>query len=174
MNHEVTIFVPAQQNDLAPGKPIAGSDPELARTIEAAGDQPVKARDAGSGSIARGASPVRSGIGLKLLLVFVLSLMSVAAPVVSAQPAVQSEAAAACPSVKHRTLRLGNTGKSVKHAQCLLNFYWGENLKVDGIYGKKTRAAVIRAQRAWEITPDGIVGRCTWRILHAHVPPAGC
>lgn len=163
-----------RQNDLAPGAQIGESDPELARMIEAAGDQPAGALAVGDVSAARDATPAWSGLGLKLLLVFMLGLMAVAAPVVSAQPAVESEAAAVCPSVKHRTLRLGNTGKSVKHAQCLLNFYWGEDLKVDGIFGKKTRAAIIRAQRAWDLYPDGVVGRCTWRILHAHVPPDGC
>jgi zinc D-Ala-D-Ala carboxypeptidase len=119
-----------------------------------------------------------SGLAAKLVLVLLLGVMTLTASTmtpsaVEASGPVESSAAA-CPSVKHRTIQRGNTGKAVKHAQCLLNYYWGYNLKVDGIFGKKTESAIKHVQWSWDMKQDGIVGRCTWRVLHAHVPPDGC
>ena len=120
-----------------------------------------------------------SGLAAKLALVLLLGVMTLTASTAMTPSAVEASApvessAAACPSVKHRTIQRGNTGKAVKHAQCLLNYFWGYNLKVDGIFGKKTESAVKHVQWSWDMKQDGIVGRCTWRVLHAHVPPDGC
>jgi peptidoglycan hydrolase-like protein with peptidoglycan-binding domain len=38
-------------------------------------------------------------------------------------------------------------------------------LRVDGIFGARTSAAVRSFQRAVALTPDGVVGRLTWRAL---------
>ena len=46
--------------------------------------------------------------------------------------------------------------------QCLLN---SDSVKVDGIYGAKTKAAVKAFQTASGLTADGIVGRNTWRAF---------
>ncbi|QVK18589.1 peptidoglycan-binding protein [Mycoplasmatota bacterium] len=51
----------------------------------------------------------------------------------------------------------GNTGKEVKKIQSLLDKLDYE-LKVDGIYGKKTKDAVILYQVNKQLTIDGIVG----------------
>lgn len=74
----------------------------------------------------------------------------------------------------HRTIQRGNSGKSVKHAQCLLNKYWGFKLKVDGIFGPHTEDAVEYVQDYVGVASDGIVGRCTWPLLHLDFPPDDC
>ena len=47
------------------------------------------------------------------------------------------------------------TGQDVKELQKLLN------VSADGVFGSKTKAAVISAQKAHGLTPDGIVGKKT-------------
>lgn len=55
----------------------------------------------------------------------------------------------------------------VAHAQCLLRNVWGYGgVDVDGIFGPRTRSAVIDMQRRCGIAPDGIVGPNTWNCLH--------
>src|SRR5690554_3811981 len=71
----------------------------------------------------------------------------------------------------HRTIQRGNSGKSVKHAQCLLNKYWGFKLKVDGIFGPHTEDAVEYVQDYVGVASDGIVGRCTWPLHLAAASP---
>ena len=56
----------------------------------------------------------------------------------------------------------GSRGEEVRQIQTKLN-NWGYNPgKVDGIYGKQTKEAVIRFQKKNGLTPDGIVGSRTW------------
>ena len=59
-----------------------------------------------------------------------------------------------------KTLRKGSKGDEVKQLQTLL-----EGLTVDGIFGVKTRAAVIAYQSANGLDADGIVGPLTWAKL---------
>ncbi len=68
-----------------------------------------------------------------------------------------------------RTQWLGSRGEQVRAIQALLNIYGrthaGFRLAQDGIFGRLTRAAVIRFQRAVDITDDGVVGPGAWPFL---------
>lgn len=63
------------------------------------------------------------------------------------------------------TLRKGSRGAEVKQLQQLIG------VTADGIFGDKTRAAVIEYQRAHNLTPDGIVGARTWAVLRGGADP---
>ena len=62
------------------------------------------------------------------------------------------------------TLRKNDTGLAVKILQKLLKCY-GYGLKVDGIFGPKTEAAVKDFQKKYKLTVDGIVGPKTYNAL---------
>jgi peptidoglycan hydrolase-like protein with peptidoglycan-binding domain len=54
----------------------------------------------------------------------------------------------------------------VERLQFMLNFVGGtDDLDVDGVYGRKTVAAVRAFQSNEDLTADGIVGRNTWSVL---------
>lgn len=64
----------------------------------------------------------------------------------------------------------GSTGDFVKELQEYLNIAADKypsigKLNVDGIFGPKTKAAVIEFQKLNDLTPDGIVGTNTWEAL---------
>ena len=59
-----------------------------------------------------------------------------------------------------RTIKIGSTGKLVKMLQVFLG-----GLTVDGKFGAKTKAAVIKFQKTKGLTQDGIVGDKTWRAI---------
>ena len=64
-----------------------------------------------------------------------------------------------------RTLRIGSRGTDVKEVQSLLQrlgYYTGA---IDGIFGYGTANAVIAFQRAYGLTPDGIVGPMTFGVM---------
>jgi murein L,D-transpeptidase YcbB/YkuD len=71
------------------------------------------------------------------------------------------------------TLRRGSTGPAVRAVQDQINFRNnrdGHTLNVDGVYGRKTEAAVRAFQQAMahEIRGfhvDGVVGAQTWQAL---------
>ena len=64
------------------------------------------------------------------------------------------------------TLRNGSKGTQVKVLQFLLNEFGYNCGEADGIFGKKTTAAVKEYQKAKGLTVDGICGKNTWtRIL---------
>ena len=73
-------------------------------------------------------------------------------------------------------LQMGTRGSAVQRLQRLLNSRLPSEipLKVDGIFGPKTRAAVVAFQRKAEVKPDGIVGRKTWfsLVLAEHKEPS--
>jgi Putative peptidoglycan binding domain len=73
-------------------------------------------------------------------------------------------------------LQLGTRGSFVQRLQRLLNSRLHENtaLKVDGIFGPKTRAAVLKFQKSAKLKTDGIVGKDTWfNLLAAPTDGAG-
>ncbi len=61
-------------------------------------------------------------------------------------------------------LKVGSSGRAVKELQQELNKE-GYVLAVDGIFGPKTKAAVIKFQSSQIIAVDGIVGPVTWGKL---------
>lgn len=65
-----------------------------------------------------------------------------------------------------RTLRRGSSGADVVELQSILNYKFNSGLKVDGIFGAATEAAVKNVQRLYKLKTDGIVGEKTWSILH--------
>lgn len=64
-----------------------------------------------------------------------------------------------------QVLRLGSVGPDVKLAQSLLNKIGYPVGAVDGIYGTRTRQAVIAFQRNNGLEADGIVGPATWSVF---------
>ena len=61
-------------------------------------------------------------------------------------------------------LQRGQRGTPVADLQATLNA-GGADLKVDGIFGPKTQAAVKAAQKANGLVVDGIVGKHTRKAL---------
>lgn len=66
-----------------------------------------------------------------------------------------------------KTLREGSKGTQVKVLQWLLNQSGFDAGKVDGIFGKGTKAAVLAYQKAKGLDADGVVGKNTWSKLLA-------
>lgn len=69
------------------------------------------------------------------------------------------------------TLRQGSGGQDVVTLQYLLNVLSQYDPGIpapvqDGIFGSKTREAVVAFQRANQLDPDGIVGSRTWEALY--------
>jgi peptidoglycan hydrolase-like protein with peptidoglycan-binding domain len=74
-------------------------------------------------------------------------------------------------TVAQPLLRQGSTGNSVKQLQQMLNAA-GAHLKVDGIFGPQTEAAVRQFQQTHHLQVDGIVGPQTWGALNNFHAPA--
>lgn len=66
------------------------------------------------------------------------------------------------------TLREGSSGPDVRLVQRLLNEQNSAGLTTDGVFGPRTKTAVINYQRRFGLTPDGIVGNNTWNRLILH------
>ncbi len=69
------------------------------------------------------------------------------------------------------SLQLGDTGEKVKLLQymlAMLSEYIPEipPVAVDGIYGKSTRAAVLAAQRWFQLAETGVVDSETWQAIY--------
>ena len=62
-------------------------------------------------------------------------------------------------------LRTGSRGDAVRKLQELLNALGYDCGSVDGIFGSKTKAAVLAFQKANGLGADGIVGPLTWGKL---------
>ena len=72
---------------------------------------------------------------------------------------------AKCPYAEpSKNIQFGAKGKNVKWLQWHLN-QLGEKLSVDGLFGRLTKAAVLRFQRKQRLLPDGIAGPKTRAAL---------
>lgn len=73
--------------------------------------------------------------------------------------------AAKCPYAEpKKDIQYGAKGNNVRWVQWHLN-QTGEKLKIDGDFGKLTKAAVLRFQKAKKLTQDGVVGAKTRATL---------
>lgn len=72
-----------------------------------------------------------------------------------------------------RYLRLGSRGEDVRHVQQLLQLGGHDPGPIDGIFGRRTDAAVRSFQGANDLVQDGIVGPKTWAKLTASPAPEG-
>ena len=61
--------------------------------------------------------------------------------------------------------KMGSTGSEVRQIQTKLKNWGYFNDKIDGIYGSKTRAAVIWFQKKNGLTADGIAGPATLKAM---------
>jgi hypothetical protein len=73
-------------------------------------------------------------------------------------------------STPYPTLRQGMRGGEVKLLQSVLRLRLStaSKLNKDGIFGKETRAAVMRYQQKHSLACDGVVGPMTWRSLNVY------
>lgn len=71
----------------------------------------------------------------------------------------------ACATGGYPLIKKGNRGVYVMVLQDALNYLGYNAGTIDGIFGAKTRNAVIRFQRANRLSQDGIVGCQTWRSI---------
>lgn len=74
-----------------------------------------------------------------------------------------------------KTVRKGSKGSDVKHLQKFLNWCIKAGLKVDGVFGSKTKSAVKRWQKQYKLKKvDGIFGSASRKkaqsIIDAHKP----
>jgi len=65
---------------------------------------------------------------------------------------------------KHTPIKRGSTGEWVALAQKRLNDR-GADLKVDGIYGRKSVDACKKWQKQFAVKADGVIDSNTWRLL---------
>ncbi|MEU8437595.1 peptidoglycan-binding domain-containing protein [Streptomyces sp. NPDC029216] len=88
-----------------------------------------------------------------------------AASAATVQPGLHASPAAAHASDSQLNLRQGMRGSAVTDLQRQLNSH-GHHVKVDGIFGPETTAAVKAFQRDHGLQADGIVGPATRHALH--------
>jgi peptidoglycan hydrolase-like protein with peptidoglycan-binding domain len=74
-------------------------------------------------------------------------------------------AGAASASTTAPNIAVGATGYKVKCVQVAINYHYGVNIGVDGIYGSTTKSWVQRLQGDAGLTKDGIVGKYTGNLL---------
>lgn len=91
----------------------------------------------------------------KVLLIFTLNLLIISFVTNSLS----------IPESQQTLSKIGSQGEEVKQIQTKLTELGYFSDKIDGIYGEKTKAAVIRFQKAKGLTADGIAGSKTLAAL---------
>ncbi|MDN4071871.1 MULTISPECIES: peptidoglycan-binding domain-containing protein [Fictibacillus] len=74
---------------------------------------------------------------------------------------------------KSGVLKVGDRGENVKVLQWALNKVVNAGLKTDGIYGSKTKSAVIKFQKSAKLVADGIYGKKTHAALSEKINSFG-
>ena len=64
-----------------------------------------------------------------------------------------------------KNLKIGCTGIEVNYLQQDLNYVMNSKLSVDGVFGMKTRKALIEFQKRFKLVPDGIYGSHSYTIM---------
>ena len=64
-----------------------------------------------------------------------------------------------------RTLRSGSSGSDVARAQMKLKAAGYLQGNADGVFGIKTKAAVMKLQKDYNLKQDGIIGPSTWAVI---------
>ena len=75
----------------------------------------------------------------------------------------------ACNMAQAATYRQGSSGAQVRTIQDKLKRWGYYDGEVDGVFGSRTRQAVIKFQRKNGLTPDGVVGTNTLKALGMNV-----
>lgn len=75
-------------------------------------------------------------------------------------------------STPQSILRLGSRGEAVQALQTQLQQRGYYTDSIDGIFGRRTQAAVRAWQRSQNLTPDGVVGSNTWATFAPPAPEA--
>jgi hypothetical protein len=78
----------------------------------------------------------------------------------SSSAQASSTVARARTSAVHRTLRVGSRGHDVARVQRRLH------VRADGVFGPRTKRAVVRFQRHHHLRATGVVNHRTWLTLH--------
>lgn len=86
-------------------------------------------------------------------------------------PPTQSGSSSATNASSYPMVQNGSSGTAVKELQIMLNAVQNAGLTTDGIFGTKTKNAVIAFQRANGLATDGICGPKTWGALLAKYNP---
>ena len=68
--------------------------------------------------------------------------------------------------------KLGSVSNEVKQIQTKLANYGYDVGKIDGVYGEKTKKAIIKFQKNNNLTPDGVAGSATLAALGINPTPS--
>ena len=101
----------------------------------------------------------------KGLLIGALSLALCGAAVAGVAGGYAHTADTQLVAVQTAILRQGDRGGEVKEVQRRLKNWGYYSGSVDGIFGSATQKAVVAFQRKNNLTPDGIVGKSTYKAL---------
>lgn len=111
---------------------------------------------------------------LLALALIIVSVLAIAAPALAYDPDGYDDYLGPGTSSVYN-LREGQVNQRVQNLQIML-IYAGYNPgSTDGNFGPRTKAAVCEFQKAYTLTPDGIVGEDTkatlWMALSCQAPP---